>query len=28
MKYNTGFIVDLDVNESFLDGEVAFAYAS
>jgi len=28
MKYSTGFIVALDVDEMFLDGGMAFAYAS
>jgi len=28
MKYSTGFIVTLDVDEAFLDGGIAFAYAS
>jgi len=28
MKYNSGFIVTLDVSETFLDGGIAFAYAS
>jgi len=27
-KYSTGFIVDLDVDETFLDGGIALAYAS
>jgi len=27
MKYSTGFIVTLDVDETFLDGGIAFAYA-
>jgi len=27
MKYRTGFIVGLDVDEMFLDGGIAFAYA-
>jgi len=27
MKYSTGFIVALDVDETFLDGGIAFAYA-
>jgi len=28
MKYSTGFIVDLDVDEAFSDGGIALAYAS
>jgi len=28
MKYNMGFFITLDVNEMFLDGGIAFAYAS
>jgi len=28
MKYNTGFIVALEIDEMFLDGGMAFAYAS
>jgi len=28
LKYSTGFIVALDVNEMFLDGAITFAYAS
>jgi len=28
MRYCAGFIVALDVDETFLDGGVAFAYAS
>jgi len=28
MKYRTCFIVGFDVDEKFLDGGIAFAYAS
>jgi len=28
MKYSTGYIVVLDVDEMFLGGGIAFAYAS
>jgi len=28
MKYSTGFNVALNVDETFLDGGIAFAYAS